>query len=489
MAPAAQEINDNEKMDVEQLNDAEEDEVDIAEGKAGDNENLDVGQNNDAKEEEDVTRANEEVNNDEVDERGDEKDSIMDVESNKELEDDSPDDDRPRIDKDNVSICNWDATIDVIRAHADRLLLSLSDGGFQFLLSGVRANAGLKAGRYFYEVKIFESRNFAEQAVPQVLRLGFSSSSITVLGEGANAIFFDMDGTVVHDKSKTRVTDRFQPLQVFGVLLNLDSENSNANSISLFRDGIRACKPYFLPECLRGQTLFPIINYRNVMLEVNVGPMPLMPLPFSCRMLADASFEDVEVAQLPCSDGNYEVLFPVGLPDEGTFDWLDAYLKEHPDCIELSDQAILDWAQKSALIRQKGYAWRECNDRPGMGFGIREMDTLSARHLIQSTAPLLKRNCIVMEVRNNLLSHERRKALEHFDRMRFKRVAVVVMGEPTDTHKQFVHQKMRLKKRERAVNDVKRQWALEERKRERNGGSKQDDAEVEEAKVEFGGCR
>ena len=47
----------------------------------------------------------------------------------------------------------------------------------------------------------------------------------------------------------------------------------------------------------------------------------------------------------------HEVLFPVGLPDEGMFDWLDMFLAKNPTYTELSDRVILDWAHKSGLWR------------------------------------------------------------------------------------------------------------------------------------------
>ena len=36
-----------------------------------------------------------------------------------------------------------------------------------------------------------------------------------------------------------------------------------------------------------------------------------------------------------CQDGKYEVIFPVAVPDEGTFDWLDEFLEKNPEYVEL----------------------------------------------------------------------------------------------------------------------------------------------------------
>merc|ERR1719506_1576352 len=59
-------------------------------------------------------------------------------------------------------------------------------------------------------------------------------------------------------------------------------------------------------------------------------------------MLQEASAKDVVVSKevLP-KDGKYTAVFPVCLPEEGGFQWLDNWLKENPGYTELSDRAIL----------------------------------------------------------------------------------------------------------------------------------------------------
>merc|ERR1712151_835523 len=163
-------------------------------------------------------------------------------------------------------------------------------------------------------------------------------------------------------------------------------------------------------------------------LHLNFGPNLFAPLPFKCRMLQDAATVDIEIMAPPKTnpDGKCEVLFPVGLPDEGTFDWLDGFLKENPHYTELSSRMILDWGLKSGLWRRDS-SHRGCNDRPIMDFGIREIDDDSIRKLIQTVAPILRRNYVFMEVRNNLLASERAKALELFDEPEFRKVALVVI--------------------------------------------------------------
>ncbi|CAL1135319.1 unnamed protein product [Cladocopium goreaui] len=65
-----------------------------------------------------------------------------------------------------------------------------------------------------------------------------------------------------------------------------------------------------------------------------------------------------------CQDGKYEVIFPVAVPDEGTFDWLDEFLEKNPQYVELSDRAIIKWAEKSGISHSEQNSWKNCNDKP-----------------------------------------------------------------------------------------------------------------------------
>merc|ERR1712066_936674 len=159
-------------------------------------------------------------------------------------------------------------------------------------------------------------------------------------------------------------------------------------------------------------------------------------------------------------DGKYEVLFPVGLPDEGTFEWLDGFLKEHPDYTELSSRASLQWGLKSGLWRKNG-SWVPCNDEPGMEFGVRELDGDTFPQMIQAVADLQKRNYVAMEVRKSLSAEERQKLLTKFDSNSYKKVAVVVVGEPPKEFKAKTHERMLAEKRKKVAEEVtqKRQAA------------------------------
>merc|ERR1711957_662199 len=107
--------------------------------------------------------------------------------------------------------------------------------------------------------------------------------------------------------------------------------------------------PQKLPEHLHGKPLYPHVVYRNLTLMVNFGPGPLKPLPFKCRTLQSAAKSDLTAARssIPAKGKKYEVIVPVAYPDQGTFDWVDDFVKKNPQYRELSNRKLYDWAIQS----------------------------------------------------------------------------------------------------------------------------------------------
>jgi len=393
----------------------------------------------------------------------------------KELEADAAEDTRSKVSAGTVEVSTTDTTMNALPTAGNKLLMSLTDGGFQYLLAGIRATAGIKAGRYMVEAKIVEMQKGGDQSgaardkVPQprnLFRIGLSTSgSSLILGDaGPDSLCFDSEGAFIHEKIRKKTVAKFGRDSTIAMLVNLDESSPNANTVSLFKDGVRICQPQAIPEKMRGKTLYPTITYRNVTVQVNFGPQPLAPLPFTCRMLGDAAQADVELAPAPQpKDGKYEVLFPVGLPDTGYFDWVDAFVEKNPDYVELSDRKIIDWAVKSGMWKPK--AAGHSNDKPDMKFGIPSMDDLSVSRLLKHIAPVTKRNFIVPELKANLSDSERKKALLRFAPPEFKKVACVVMGEPTAEYKARVHEVILSEKKRKAEGEKKKKAAEEERKR------------------------
>eukprot|EP00930_Biecheleria_cincta_P046831 TRINITY_DN32354_c0_g1_i1.p1 TRINITY_DN32354_c0_g1~~TRINITY_DN32354_c0_g1_i1.p1 ORF type:complete len:909 (-),score=281.61 TRINITY_DN32354_c0_g1_i1:100-2745(-) len=364
-----------------------------------------------------------------------------------------------------------DCTLNVIPSMGGRVLMPLTDGGMQYLLAGARANVGLKKGRYIYEVKIVECLNPSEGSsrgnrvavARNLVQLGFSvQEAPLLLGETDQSIFFDSEGIFTSEKKRESTSQRFIRDQTMGVLLNLDPASPNNNTVSLFRDGVRATQPKKLPASMIGKPLFPHVGFKNVTLAVNFGP-PACAMPFNCHAVAQAPAADAVAAPVAGKGGKYEVLFPIGLPDEGTFDWLDGFLEKNPQFVELSDRAIVKWAEKSGIVLSKTNSWKNSNDKPDPQFGIPLMDDFSARRVIAAVAATQPRNYVVMEVKSNLIKEERTQLLKRFNDACYKTVAEVVMGTPKDDFKVRI-EKMKLEQKQQKAEEEWKKRKLEKEK-------------------------
>merc|ERR1712196_167339 len=186
----------------------------------------------------------------------------------------------------------------------------------------------------------------------------------------------------------------------------------------------------------------------------NFGPTCIKEYPFTCAMIQDGAKEDLEEIKIsPPKDGIYEVLFPVCVPDEGTFDWLDQFLEKNPKYTEMSDRKILKWATQSGL--KGGSKGRLSNDKPGYNFGINAMDDQSIRRVFASLTPVLKRDFVVMEVASNLQPSLRTKAIAQFSAPQYKKVAMCVMGEPPADFKKIIQKKMLEEKQKKLDTDFR----------------------------------
>lgn len=73
---------------------------------------------------------------------------------------------------------------------------------------------------------------------------------------------------------RKKVCSKYGREVTLGLLLNLDPASPNANTVSLFANGVRACAPQPIPEPLLGKPLFPTITFRNVSLQAPPQPPP-----------------------------------------------------------------------------------------------------------------------------------------------------------------------------------------------------------------------
>merc|ERR1712187_104277 len=155
-----------------------------------------------------------------------------------------------------------------------------------------------------------------------------------------------------------------------------------------------------------------------------------------------------------------------GIPDEGTFEWLDEFLAENPKFLELSDRQIVDWICKSGFSKPRANSWKNSNDNPSSNFGIPPLDDLSARKTLKTLAPMFPRNYCVMEVKGNLLKAERTEWLKRFKGPEFKKVACVVMGNPPAKWSEAYHADLLKEKQSKSDEEWKKRKADRERKKQ-----------------------
>jgi len=444
------------------------------------------------KEEETKVEAKDEAASMQVDEEtAKEHEKEKEPEKPSELEEDAPEDGRARL-TGAVTFNTEDTTLNAMPTCENKLLLHMADGGFQHLIAGARANVGIKAGRYMFELVILGNPPLPQQGAPimppkapsQLVRVGFAAAgSSLILGESEDAVCFDADGIYHHGKEKKRVSQKFIRDQVVGVLLNMDGTSANAYTVSIFRDGVRMADPQPLPEALRTQALFPAVSYKGAMLRLNFAGQPIKPLPFTCRMIQDIAEADSERAlAVEPENGRYEVIFPVALPDEGCFEWVDQFLAKNPKYVELSHRTIIDWAIKSGLWRKGVSLNKGCNDKPEMGFGIPQLDDMSTLRLLASLAPALPRNFLVAEVKGNLMPEMRKAIISRFTG--FTKTACVAMGEPTMEYKEATQARMLQEKRHQAEIELRKKKHEAELKKmidaRKAGKAPDEEPEVEE---------
>merc|ERR1712113_721887 len=105
----------------------------------------------------------------------------------------------------------------------------------------------------------------------------------------------------------------------------------------------------------------------------------------------------------------------------------------------------------------------------------------SVKRVVNSIASIVPRNYVIMEVKSNLIESERKEVLKRFSAPHFKKVAHVVMGEPSAEFKSMELEKMLVEKQEKADKDWKVKKAEKERKKQIAERQKQ----LAEAKKKF----
>ncbi|KAF4673212.1 hypothetical protein FOL47_010832 [Perkinsus chesapeaki] len=394
----------------------------------------------------------------------------------------------------------FDSTLDTYFDETNGVISSYSTEGFQYLLSGVRANVGAKPGSkniFVFEVRIVEMLSVldspcnaqaqlpphrsADEGDRNVERLGLceneqrSARGMGILAasengqEGRNA---RTDETPEEGRTlrlgDTRHVMRVGFTTLDGGLLLGDSELGVGFDAGLDN---RMYAP--------GTPAAP-----SIIMGTNVAPN---------APTAAFGLNDVVAVVLNLNENaeHAEAVMVIGLPDEGVFDYVDYIIKQNPyKYVELSERTMFDWFKASALrpIRRGPVA---SNDRPDFLFGIQPMDEGFVRQQLREFAkmPHGKKNLVMVEIRGGLLEEERDKIVEQFPNR--ERTAVVCVGKPNEEYlkyvKDIVKDEIFAEKelvRERKLNVMKQEFNIRQAERERLKKVREAAKAAEKARVE-----
>lgn len=355
-------------------------------------------------------------------------------EARREKEEDDAEDKRPRFSTPLV-LNEYDSTLNA-EVSTGNICHSLTADAFGHLLAGIRANAGVKSGRYYYEIKLLETvNNHHRQArgVPTtIVQVGFSTLEGDSLIGQAHTCGFNQDGDYLKGTEKKRSeAKKFSLATTVGILLNLVEGHVNFRTISMFRDGKRVSKPMPLPEDMAGKALYPTVNYKNASLMVNMGENAGIwkPLDFKVTQIGLAAAEDMELStNIRDPKEVHEVIVPVALQDKGGYDWLDMFQKKTSNkYFEISNRMLLKWAKQSghSTARNAGMT-----DTPDFGTNVNGLDDFSCMQTLRALAAAKRRNYVVMSVQDNLNKARRAKLIKDFSSRNYKVIADVIIGEP-----------------------------------------------------------
>jgi len=392
-----------------------------------------------------------------------------------------------------VAMNGQDCTVDVI-VGANGILSGLQSDVFSATSKGIRATHAVKSGRYFFEARIMEW-GLPARAQGRRCRVGVSTPSASHhLGQPCctDSVAFDCDGRV-HVAGKPQISSfglkKVRPTFDVGdnvaILINLQSNSANANTVSLFRNGLRVTAPIPLPESMVGKPLFPHVSYAMCTLAVNLGPSPRSKLPFTVPMINGATKADLVESTCKRQD-KPKLVVPVGLPENGFFDWADNFKLENPDYVEVSSRALVDWLQASGSgpLRVTGGSI----ERPVVtgvdvqGLGLNDG---SARKNLFDAAVRLGRNVVIADLTDNLQKQFRADVVQRS--RTHESIAVVVVGEPADKIKERAREVIRAEKRRQhqmRQNAKKQAWSKRKQVKKQKKEAAKAKKQAEKARLE-----
>jgi len=298
-----------------------------------------------------------------------------------------------------VSMNPVDSTINCLIDVESSILSHADVDQLGLLLAQARGNAGVKKGRYYYEVQIL-----SQTAQRFEFNIGVSTAKAPWAGSEDSITFDRFSKCKSNDEILVKEEKIIKKNDVIGILLNMDAKMANKMSISLFVNGERRTEPVPLPEKLQKEALFPHISFRGCVLGVNFNTQ-LIPLPFTVSMWGSLVSTEGEASKIT-KVSTPHVIVPIGKECAKDVDALASKCDGH--FIRMDTEFLDAWAKYSNIIKKnESHFAVKCFDTP--------TDMLP---WIRA-----KGQSVVWGLGNNLFSVERQKVLKGLPD--HKKIAVV----------------------------------------------------------------
>ncbi|XP_077995530.1 heterogeneous nuclear ribonucleoprotein U-like protein 1 [Glandiceps talaboti] len=297
----------------------------------------------------------------------------------------------------------------------------MHDKGFEYMWAGGRATHGVNNGKVCFECSVLEYQQVDmpdTERTPHVLRVGWSvDGSDLQLGEASLSYGYGGTGKI---SSNNKFLDYGQPFGVGDTLTCYLDLDAHPAAIFYAKNGQYLGVAFNPGPELRGKTLYPHVNVKNVKFELNFGDrpprFPLTPGFQMMQWLPPNMLTPVPYRSNRKED--HEVLMMVGLPGAGKSTWCEQYAKQHPEkkYYILGTNLIMEKMKVMGLKRQKNYHGR---------WDQLIKQATNCLNQVFKIAERKVRNYILDQT--NVYFTARRRKMNNF--RGYKRIAVVIMNE------------------------------------------------------------
>lgn len=281
-------------------------------------------------------------------------------------EDFSADKEADLIPAGSLKLNGYDSSFNAFASQDGTAMFSLQGDGFNQLYSGMRANTGVKSGRYYFEAKMLDA--------PRNVRIGFGGSEdVLPFLDDASSFAFECTGDVLSaGEKKKQVHPRWSRTDVIGALLNVQEK-----TMSLFINGSRSPQEevitlpdeLFVTEDEKNvlkEALYPTVVSKGSAVECNFSRRVWKTLPFAVRTVGHMKLQDAVVSQKTMenmqasrgedetgadADKTVDVVVPIGFDCK---ELIKEYEEANPSTIILTGDMLARWGEKSGVQKRQG---------------------------------------------------------------------------------------------------------------------------------------